>query len=51
MQVPGMTRVWAQRIARFRPYRTKQDLIENGVLPGAVYRKIKDYIVAHRLNP
>ena len=51
MQVPGMTRVWAERIVRFRPYRSKQDLAENGVLPGAVYRKIKDGVVAHRVKP
>lgn len=51
MQVPGITRVWAERIVRFRPYRTKQDLVEDGILPGAVYGKIKDYVVAHRLKP
>lgn len=49
MKVPGMTRVWAARIVRFRPYRSKLDLTEQGVLPGDVYNKIKDYVIAHHM--
>ncbi len=48
IQVPGLTRSWAERIVRFRPYRSKLDLEQDGVLPGEVYNRIKDYIVAHR---
>lgn len=48
MKVPGMTPAWAGRIVRFRPYRTKQDLVEQGVLTGQVYNRIKDYVIAHR---
>lgn len=48
LKVPGMTRSWAERIVRFRPYRTKQDLMDLGVMPGAVYERIKDYIIARR---
>jgi hypothetical protein len=48
MKVPGMTQSWAGRIVRFRPYRAKTDLLENGVLPSDVYDRIKDYIIAHR---
>jgi DNA uptake protein ComE-like DNA-binding protein len=48
LKVPGMTRSWAGRIVRFRPYRTKQDLLEKGVVNGEVYDRIKDYIIAHR---
>jgi DNA uptake protein ComE-like DNA-binding protein len=48
MKVPGMTRSWAGRIVRFRPYRTKQDLLEHGVVNSDVYNRIKDYIIAHR---
>lgn len=48
MKVPGMTRSWAGRIIRFRPYRAKNDLVERGVVTGEVYTRIKDYIVAHR---
>ncbi len=48
MKVPGMTRSWAGRIVRFRPYRTKGDLLERGVLSSQVYDRIKDYVIAHR---
>jgi len=48
MKVPGMTQTWAARIVRFRPYRTKQDLLDRGVLPSDVYDRIKNYIIAHR---
>jgi len=48
LKVPGMTPSWARRIVRFRPYRSKQDLVEHGVLPSDVYDRIKDYIIAHR---
>ncbi len=47
-KVPGLTPSWAGRIVRFRPYRTKQDLLDHGVLPSDVYDSIKDYIIAHR---
>jgi DNA uptake protein ComE-like DNA-binding protein len=48
LKVPGMTRSWAGRIIRFRPYRTKQDLLEHGVVTSQVYDRIKDYVIAHR---
>jgi DNA uptake protein ComE-like DNA-binding protein len=48
LRVPGMTRTWAARIIRFRPYRTKNDLIDRGVLTNEVYNRVKDYIIAHR---
>ena len=48
LKVPGMTSSWAGRIVRFRPYRTKQDLLDRGVLPSDVYDRIKDYVIAHR---
>jgi DNA uptake protein ComE-like DNA-binding protein len=48
LKVPGMTKSWAGRIVRFRPYRSKQDLVEHGVLPSDVYDRIKDYVIAHR---
>ena len=50
LQIPGMTRSWAGRIVRFRPYRSKQDLLDRGVVSGEVYNRIKDYIIAHRKN-
>jgi DNA uptake protein ComE-like DNA-binding protein len=48
LKVPGMTRSWAGRIVRFRPYRTKQDLMDRGIVNGEVYNRIRDYIIAHR---
>jgi competence protein ComEA len=48
MRVPGMTETWAARIVRFRPYRTKQDLIDKGVVTSRVYDRIRDFVIAHR---
>jgi DNA uptake protein ComE-like DNA-binding protein len=48
LKVPGMTRSWAERIVRFRPYRTKLDLVDDGVVTTKVYDRIKDYVIAHR---
>ncbi len=48
MKAPGMTRSWAGRIVRFRPYRTRLDLVERGVVTSQVYDRIKDYLIAHR---
>jgi DNA uptake protein ComE-like DNA-binding protein len=48
MKIPGMTQTWAARIVRFRPYRTKQDLVDKGVLTSEVYDRIKDCVIAHR---
>ncbi|MDR3793651.1 MAG: helix-hairpin-helix domain-containing protein [Terracidiphilus sp.] len=50
VKLPGLTQVWAARIVRFRPYHSKVDLLERGVLPSAVYDRIKEAIVAHRDN-
>jgi len=43
-----MTHSWAGRIVRSRPYRTKQDLLERGVVTSEVYDRIKDFVIAHR---
>jgi competence protein ComEA len=51
LTVPGMTATWAQRIVRFRPYRTKLDLVERGVVTQEVYQRIRDGVVAHRVMP
>ena len=48
LKVSGMTRSWAVRIVRFRPYRTKADLLDKGVVSDEVYERIKDYVIAHR---
>jgi len=48
MKAPGMTRTWAARIVKYRPYRSKLDLVEYGVVSSEVYERIKDYLIAHR---
>jgi DNA uptake protein ComE-like DNA-binding protein len=48
LKVPGMTPSWAGRIVRFRPYHSKLDLVEYGVVTSQVYDQIKDYVIAHR---
>jgi DNA uptake protein ComE-like DNA-binding protein len=48
LKIPGMTPSWAGRIVRFRPYRTKQDLLDKGVVNSEVYDRIKDFVIAHR---
>lgn len=48
LKVPGMTESWAGRVVRFRPYRTKLDLLEKGIVSSAVYDRIKDHVIAHR---
>jgi DNA uptake protein ComE-like DNA-binding protein len=51
LKIPGMTRVWAARIVRFRPYRGKQELLEHGIVTSQVYDRIKDYVIAHQKAP
>ena len=51
MTVPGMTRTWAERIIRYRPYRAKNELVDRGVVTSQVYNRIRDYIIAHRPKP
>jgi DNA uptake protein ComE-like DNA-binding protein len=48
VKVPGMTETWARRIVRFRPYWTKDDLLDKGIVTSQVYDRIKDYVIAHR---
>lgn len=48
MQIPGLTKTWAGRIVRYRPYRTKQDLLDRGIVPNALYERIRDRVIAHR---
>ena len=48
LKVPGMTPSWAGRIVLYRPYHTKADLLDRGIVTAAVYDRIKDYVIAHR---
>ena len=49
LRLPGITRIWAARIVRYRPYHSKLDLLNEGVVSPAVYARISDQIVAHRM--
>ena len=51
LRVPGITEVWAQRIVHYRPYRSKLDLLNEGIVPAHIYAKIRESIVAHRDAP
>lgn len=48
LKVPGMTPSWAGRIVRFRPYHSKVDLLDRGIVTVRIYDRIKDYVIAHR---
>jgi DNA uptake protein ComE-like DNA-binding protein len=50
LRLPGMTETWARRIVRFRPYRSKLDLLNQGVVSPEIYQRIRDGIVAHRVK-
>jgi len=47
LKVPGMTRVWAAGIVRYRPYRTKLELEDHGIVSEEVYERIKNHVIAH----
>jgi len=44
--LPGIGDAEAERIIAGRPYRSKADLVEHGVLPAGVYLSIKGRIIA-----
>jgi competence protein ComEA len=46
--LPGVGDAYTKRILDGRPYTAKNQLVTRGILPQAVYEKIKDQIVAHR---
>lgn len=46
--LPGIGDAYAKRIVDGRPYTMKNQLTQRGILPQAVYDKIKDNIVAKR---
>lgn len=48
--LPGVGDVFAKRIIAGRPYRGKNQLVSKGILPQAVYDKIKDQIIAHHVK-
>ncbi len=44
--LPGIGKVYSQKIIDGRPYANKAQLVSKGVVPQATYDKIKDQIVA-----
>jgi DNA uptake protein ComE-like DNA-binding protein len=46
MELPGMGKVYADRVIRGRPYSAKNQLTQRGILPLAAYEKIKDLVIA-----
>lgn len=45
---PGIGDAYSKRIVEGRPYTAKNQLVSRGVLPEAVYNKIKDSIIASK---
>lgn len=51
LKIQGMTRPWAERIVRYRPYRAKNELLTRGIVSNEIYDRIKDFVIAHRAEP
>ena len=48
--LPGMGDAYVQRIVAGRPYTAKNQLTQRGILPVEAYRKIKEFVIAHRVK-
>ena len=44
--LPGITPTYARRIVANRPYKVKHELETRKILPSAVYRRIRDRVIA-----
>jgi DNA uptake protein ComE-like DNA-binding protein len=44
--LPGIGKVYGERIIKNRPYRAKNELVDKGVVPESVYAKIRNKIIA-----
>jgi competence protein ComEA len=51
MTLDGIGDARSDAIIKGRPYRAKNELADNGVIPEAVYDKIKDRIIARQPPP
>ena len=48
MALPGIGEVYAQRIIDHRPYKEKNQLVSQDIIPKATYDEIADKIIARQ---
>jgi DNA uptake protein ComE-like DNA-binding protein len=44
--IPGVGKAYSEKIIKNRPYKGKDELVQKKVIPGSLYAKIKDRIIA-----